>query len=189
MITIHLPKIPLVTTERMVLRELLASDAEAVFSMRSDHKVMRYVPRPMAKTIDDASALIDLVNSRNATNDSVQWAITLKEGDAMIGIIGYWRFEKEQHLAELGYMLHPAHWGQGLVSEAIGAVLKFGFGTLGLHRVEAVTRPENAASIRALEKNGFALEGHFKENLFWEGVFLDSLYFGRLAHPVGGQAT
>ena len=57
-------------------------------------------------------------------------------------------------------MTLPAHWGKGLISEAIGTALEFGFGTLGLHRVEAITRPQNAASIRALEKNGFVREGN-----------------------------
>jgi len=78
-------------------------------------------------------------------------------------------------------MTLPAHWGKGLISEAIGTALEFGFGTLGLHRVEAITRPQNAASIRALEKNGFVREGEFKEDIFWEGAYHDSVYFGRLA--------
>ncbi|MBK8497801.1 MAG: GNAT family N-acetyltransferase [Flavobacteriales bacterium] len=127
-------------------------------------------------------ALVDLITSMVAANDAVQWAITVKGDDVFIGLIGFWRMEKEHHLAELGYMLAHEHWGKGYISEAIGALIPFGFNTLGLHRIEAITRPENAASIRALEKNGFVREAHFKENIFWNGSFHDSLHFGRLAH-------
>jgi len=189
MLTIHLPTFPVLTTERLVLRELRPSDAQRVFAMRSDPLVMQHVTRPLARTIEDASALITRINTTVAANDAVQWAITLKASssrsigadDVFIGIIGFWRMEKEHHMAELGYSLARDHWGKGLMSEAIGNVVDFGFDTLGFHRVEAITRPENAASIRALEKNGFVREAHFKENIFWNGVFHDSVHFGRLA--------
>ncbi|MEO8588629.1 MAG: GNAT family protein [Flavobacteriales bacterium] len=181
MLSIHLPTFPILATERMVLRELRPSDVEELLLLRSDPLVMRHVPRPLAKTTEDAASLITLINTTVAANDAVQWAITLKGHDAFIGLIGFWRMEKEHHLAELGYMLARAHWGKGLMSEAIGTVVDFGFNTLGFHKVEAITRPENAASIRALEKNGFVPEAHFKENIFWNGAFLDSLHFGRLA--------
>jgi ribosomal-protein-alanine N-acetyltransferase len=149
--------------------------------MRSDPLVMQHVNRPLAKTVEDATALIELVTSTVATNDAVQWAITVKGDDTFIGLIGFWRMVKEHHCAELGYMLARDHWGKGFISEAIAAVVPFGFNTLGFHRVEAITRPANIGSIRALEKNGFVREGHFKENIFWNGAFHDSMHFAKLA--------
>ena len=181
MLTFDLSGFPVVATERLVLRELRPSDAEQVLAMRSDPLVMQHVNRPLATSIEDASALIDLITSRVATNDAVQWAITVKNRDVFIGLIGFWRIVKEHHYGELGYMLAREHWGRGYITEAIGALVPFGFHTLGLHRIEAITRPENAASIRALEKNGFVREAHLKENIFCNGEFHDSLHFGRLA--------
>ena len=181
MLSIQLSGFPVLVTERLVLRELLPLDAEQVFLFRSDPEVMRHVARTPAKSVEDARALIDLITANVAAKDAVQWAITLKNEEALIGIIGFWRIQKEHYLAELGYSLQRTQWGKGLMSEAIAAVLHFGFGTLGLHKVEAVTRPANAGSIRALEKNGFEREGHLKENIFWEGVFHDSFLYGRLA--------
>jgi [ribosomal protein S5]-alanine N-acetyltransferase len=189
MLTIHLPTFPILTTERLVLRELRPTDADQVFALRSDPMAMQHVNRPLAQTIEDASALIELILSRGELNESVQWAITLKASssrsigndDTFIGIIGFWRFVLEHHYGELGYMLSRDHWGKGMMSEAISAVVSFGFNSLDFHRVEAITRPQNAASIRALEKNGFVQEAHFKENIFWNGAFHDSLHFGRLA--------
>ncbi len=185
MLTINLPTFPILNTERLVLRELRHSDAERVFAMRSDPLVMHHVNRPLAKTVEDASALIDLITTTVAANDAVQWAITVKGDDTFIGLIGFWRMVKEHHYGELGYTLAREHWGKGFMSEAIAAVVPFGFNTLGFHRVEAITRTANVASSRALEKNGFVQEGHFKENIFANGTFHDSLHFGRLA----GQST
>lgn len=181
MLTIELSTFPVLTSDRLVLRKLQPSDAEQMLALRSDQRVMQHVPRPLAKSIDDATALIELINGMVAANEAVQWAITLKGEDQFIGLIGFWRIVKEHHFAELGYMILPEYWGKGLISEAIGTALEFGFGTLDLHRVEAITRPQNIASIRALEKNGFVREGYFKEDIFFEGVFHDSVYFGRLA--------
>ena len=181
MLSIHLNGSPVLTTERLVLRDLRPSDAEEVFALRSDPRVMEHVNRPLARTMDDASALITLINGMVAANDAVQWAITAKDDDTFIGLIGFWRIVKEHHYAELGYMLAHDQWGRGYISEAIAAVVPFGFSTLDFHRVEAITRPQNAASIRALEKNGFVQEAHFKQNIFWNGVFQDSVHFGRLA--------
>ncbi|MBL7937914.1 MAG: GNAT family N-acetyltransferase [Flavobacteriales bacterium] len=181
MLTTHFPEFPVLTTERLVLRALEPSDAWRVFAMRSDVQVMEHVNRPLATSLADAEALIDLITQRGAAGDSVQWAMTLPGNDAFVGIIGFWRIEKEHQYGELGYMLAREHWGNGYASEAIAALIPFGFGPLGLHRIEAITRPQNAASIRALEKNGFVCEGYFKENVFWNGRFHDSMHFGRLA--------
>lgn len=182
MLNIELSTFPELTTERLVLRDLRPSDAEQVLAMRSDPEVMRHVNRPLAHTIDDALELIELINSRGAAGESVQWAITIKGNDSVIGLIGFWRIVKEHHYAELGYTIAREHWGMGHATEAIAGTLDYGFGTLGFHRVEAITRPQNTASIRALEKNGFKLEGHLKENIRWNDEYHDSLHFGKLRH-------
>jgi ribosomal-protein-alanine N-acetyltransferase len=181
MLIIDLPTFPILTTERLVLRGLRHSDAERVFAMRSDPLVMQHVNRTLAKSMEDATALIDLIFANYAANEAVQWAVTEKNDDTFIGLIGFWRIVKEHHYGELGYMLAREHWGKGYVSEAIAAVVPFGFHGLGFHRVEAITRPVNVASIRALEKNGFQREGLLKQSIFWNGTFHDSLHFGRLA--------
>lgn len=180
MLTIDLPAFPVLTTERLVLRQLRASDAERMFAMRSDPLVMQHVNRPMAKVLEDASALIEMINGRIAAGESLHWAITLPEDDAFLGLIGIWRLVKEHHYGELGYTLMQDYWSKGYASEAIAAVTDFGFDGLGLHRIEAITRPANVASMRALEKNGFVREGLLRQNILWNGVFHDSVHFGRL---------
>lgn len=183
MLDVHLTELPVLVTEQLVLRQLRGSDAERMFALRSDPLVMEHADRPMARTVEDAVALIELINARIAAQESLHWAITLKHDDAFLGLIGLWRVVKEHHCAELGYMLMRTHWGQGYASDAIAAVTDFGFRTLGLHRIEAITRPRNLGSIKALERNGYVREGYFRQNIFWNGTFHDSVHFCRLAHP------
>ncbi len=182
MLQLHLATFPILSTKQLVLRELRMSDSPQVFNLRSDPVVMRHVNRPLATTLDDARALVERVTMSVGSNEAVQWAITRKGEDTFIGLIGFWRFVKEHHFAELGYTLAQQHWGQGYMSEAIDAAVQCGFSTLGLHRIEAITRPANRASVRVLEKNGFAQEGHLREDIYWNGTYHDSLHFGRLAH-------
>ena len=181
MLSLNLNPLPTLTTERLVLRELRVEDAPAIFNLRSDPEVMRYVHRPQAVTIDDAIAFITRVQDGQRANTCAQWAMTLKGTDHCIGIIGPWRIVPEHHRGELGYMLARDHWGQRLISEAIVSVVDHSFRVLGLHSLEAWTESENAASRRALEKNGFVREACFKENILREGAFLDSVVYGLLA--------
>ncbi|MDQ6787925.1 MAG: GNAT family N-acetyltransferase, partial [Acidobacteriota bacterium] len=102
----------------------------------------------------------------------------------MIGTINFWKIKKENYRAEIGYMLDADYHGRGIMNEAIRAVLRFGFGEMNLHSVEANVNPDNAASIRLLEKNGFVREAYFKENYFFGGKFLDSAIYSLLAPRV-----
>ena len=181
MLVLDLSSIPSLTTERLVLREVRMSDAPELFAMRSDPEVMRLVHRAPAANIDDAIAFITRLQDGQRANTCAQWAITLKGSDACIGVVGTWRIELEHHRGELGYTLAREHWGKGIMSEAIAAVMDHAFGVFKLHSAEAWTDPRNTGSIRALEKNGFVREAYFKENIFWGDVFCDQVVYGRLA--------
>lgn len=181
MLSLHLSPLPNLTTARLVLREIRMSDAPACFAMRGDAETMRFVRRQLALTLEDAKAFITRVHDGQRANTCAQWAMTLNGDDTCIGVIGPWRIDPENHRGELGYMLARAHWGKGLISEAIAPVADHAFSALGLHSLEAWVDPRNTASIRVLEKNGFIREAYFKENIFWEGRFSDSAVFSRRA--------
>ncbi|HRH38351.1 MAG TPA: GNAT family N-acetyltransferase, partial [Flavobacteriales bacterium] len=131
--------------------------------------------------VKNGVAWITNVLERQRANTCVQWGITLKGSDTVIGVIGPWRLIPEHHRGELGYTLAREHWGQGLITEAIAAVVDHSFNVFGLHSLEAWTNPANVGSMCALEKNGFVREAYFKENIFWEGSFQDSVVYARRA--------
>lgn len=176
-------------TSRLRLRAFHLDDAASLFAMRSDPRVMRHLARPMAATIADAETLIASIQDDFAQERGITWAITLPDDDQLIGTIGYYRLKKEHRCGEIGYLLHPDHQGQGLMGEALEAVVANGFSVIGLHRIEADTDPRNEASNRLLERHGFTREAHLRENVWWKGCWLDTYLWGRLANEPGPGLT
>ncbi len=82
--------------------------------------------------------------------------------------------------AEIGYAMKPEYWGKGYIQEALIKVIYFGFNEFCLHSIEANVNPDNASSIKLLEKCGFKKEAYFKEDYFYNGKFLDSVIYSLL---------
>ena len=167
--------------ERLVLSELLATAAQALFMLRSDARVMHHIGRPIATTLRDAEELIERITQDRKDGAGITWSITLKDDDMLIGTIGYYRLKLENYRGEIGYMLSAYHWRKGLMGEALKAAEECGFEYLGFHSIEAITDPENIASNGLLEKHGFTREGLFKENFYWNGEFKDSAVWCKLS--------
>ncbi len=167
-------------TERLYLRRVVKEDVNEIFALRSDQEVMKYIPRPLVKTEEDALAHIAMIDEKINSNEGINWAITLKGNPKLIGIIGHYRIRPEHYRAEIGYMLLPEYQGKGIISEAIKEVVNYGFNVIKLHSIEAIIAPENLASEKVLQKNGFVKEAHLKENEYYEGQFLDTVIYSIL---------
>jgi ribosomal-protein-alanine N-acetyltransferase len=180
MLQIQLSPFTVLETKNLLLRSFRTNDADDFFVLRSNPEVMKYIGRPLATSIDDTVHLIAVLKKNHEMNTGITWAITHKSADRLIGTIGYWRIIPEHHRAEIGYLLHPDFQGKGMMSEAVSAVLDYGFNTLGLHSVEAVIHPQNTASVHLMEKFGFVQEAHFREDFYFNGEFQDTLVFSLL---------
>jgi ribosomal-protein-alanine N-acetyltransferase len=148
--------------------------------MRSDERVMRYIGKPRQTDISEARAMIENIRQMFAAKEALTWGISRHGDPNLVGTIGFWKIDKANYRAEIGYMLHPDHWKQGLMSEAMGAAIAYGFGELDFHSIEANTDPANDATARLLEKHGFVQEAYFRENFYFEGKFLDSRIYSLL---------
>ena len=180
MLTINFDPFPNLETERLLLRRVDSNDIKEIFALRSNPETMKYIPRPLVKTDEEALAHIAMIDGKIDSNEGINWAITLKNNPKLIGIIGHYMIKPEHYRAEIGYMLLPEYHGKGIVSEAVKEVVKYGFEVMKLHSIEAVLDPENYGSAKVLEKNGFVKEAHLKENGFFEGRFLDTLIYSIL---------
>ena len=173
---------PEIRTARLLLRRLEKTDALEILSMRSDESVMKYIGKEPLKTLEEAEAWILVVQELLDTNEGITWAISLLDEPAvLIGTMGLWRMIKQHHRAEVGYMLHSAHWNKGIAKEALQAIIKYGFEIINLHSIEAHINPDNIASASILEKTGFIREAYFKENFCFRGQFTDSAVYSLLA--------
>jgi ribosomal-protein-alanine N-acetyltransferase len=177
MLHLNFTPFPILTTERLILRQFTYADAADLFEVRSNADIMQYIARPLAKTMNDAVDLIKVINDLLSSNNGITWCISLKSDGRFIGSIGFWRIEKENYRAEIGYLLNPVYQGTGLMQEALDAVIPYGFDTMNLHSIQANVSPGNAASIKLLEKNNFVREGYFKENHFYNEAFADTVVY------------
>lgn len=180
MLTINFTPFPNLETERLLLRRVNENDANEIFALRSNPETMKYIPRPLVKSIDDALEHIAMIDAKIESNEGINWAITYKDNPKLIGIIGHYRIKPEHFRAEVGYMLLPEYNGKGIISEAIKEVVNYGFNEMKLHSIEAIIDPENFGSERVLQKCGFVKEAHLKENEFYEGRFLDTVIYSIL---------
>ena len=180
MLTINFSPFPNLETERLLLRRVNSNDVKEIFALRSNPETMKYIPRPLVKTDEDALEHIAMIDSKIDSNEGINWAITLKNNPKLIGVIGHYRIKPENYRAELGYMLLPEYHGKGIVSEAVKEAVKYGFQVMKLNSLEAIIDPDNHASAKVLEKNGFVKEAHLRENEFFEGRFLDTVIYSIL---------
>lgn len=156
---------PVLKTERLILRQLVSSDANEIFALRSDRNVNKYLNRIPSKSIDDAKTFIQTINENIQRNDSIYWAITLSNTDKLIGTICLFDFSDDNLKAEIGYELLPDFQGKGIMQEAISKVIDFGIQHIGLNSIEAYTHSENQSSTRLLEKFNFKKNSSGEGNL------------------------
>jgi len=171
---------PTLTTKRLLLRQLHISDAEAEFATSSDEETMQYIPSLPHKTLAETIQQLERLRERYEQRQTLLWAITLKGSERVIGTCGFYRLQEEHSLAEVGYKLNRDYWRQGIVSEAVLAVVEYGFRELGFERIEAVTFGENAKSQALLLKLGFKHEGILRKRFYFRDRFWDDYYFSML---------
>ncbi|MCX6311761.1 MAG: GNAT family N-acetyltransferase [Bacteroidetes bacterium] len=180
MLEINFNPFPILKTERLTLRQYRESDKGEMHKMRSDPKLMHFVPRPMTTSEEDAAAFITLLNESAAKNEFINWAITFTGEDKLIGMIGLFRMNLEHFRTEIGYMLMTEYHGKQIMQEAIDAAVKYAFEELKFHSLEAVISPDNIPSQKTIEKCGFVREAYFKDYEFYKGAFKDILVYSKI---------
>ncbi|HTN84231.1 MAG TPA: GNAT family protein [Sorangium sp.] len=180
---------PVLTTPRLRLRALEPGDAERILRIQSDPEVNRYLGRAPFSSLAEAEQRIDVITAGIREHTSINWGITLQESGELVGDACFWRWNKPHRWAEIGYDLLPAFWKRGIMTEALRAILRFGFESMDLHRVEAQLTPENHASARVLERLGFTREGQHRQNWYYDGRYTDTAVYGLLRDELGDAAT
>jgi ribosomal-protein-alanine N-acetyltransferase len=174
---------------RVRLRGMRQSDVPALFAMQSDPDGMRYWSYPPLQRIEQAQALFEK-NDRDAlSGDSLSRAIAIRPDDTLIGTCTLFAIDNRHRRAMIGYALARPHWGNGYAQEALRLLLGHAFGALGLLRVEADIDPRNAASIRLVERLGFAREGLLRERYRVGDDVQDSAMYGLLARDYAAALT
>jgi RimJ/RimL family protein N-acetyltransferase len=168
-------------TERLILREFIAADWTAVLAYQSDPLYLRYYPwsdRTPGNVKLFVNMFLEWQKERPRTKH--QLAVVPKDNNQLAGTCGIRVNNPELREANIGYELNSRFWGKGYATEAARAILHFGFGQLGMHRIYACTLAENKGSVRVLEKLGMRLEAHELEKEFIKERWYDSLTYAIL---------
>ena len=171
---------PRLETERLLLEEITIGDAQDLYEIRSDPKVMKYFDREMHKKIDDTLEMIEEIKKSFKEKNGITWIMKEKDSKKVIGYLGFWRLIRDKVRGEIGYALKPEYWNKGFMKESLIKIIEFGFNEFGLHSIEANVNPENINSIKLLESIGFKKEAYFREDYFFQGKFLDSVIYSLL---------
>lgn len=174
---------PQLETARLVLRPLTLEDAPFWLAHFSDPEIVELTA--FAAPTDLAAARKELLTYaiRNfEAGRGLRWGIVLRGRPELVGTLGFHEWVKESgYHARVGYDLRKEYRRQGIMTEAMTAILDWGFDTLRLNKVEALTDPKNEPSMRLLEKLGFHRDGVLRENTYFQGRFLDDVCFSLLA--------
>jgi methylmalonyl-CoA/ethylmalonyl-CoA epimerase len=183
------PPFPILETPRLLLRQFQPADIPAVFEMYTHPELTRWLEHEPMTSLAEAEQRVRARKGLFERGMGCRWAITFKNRpEDLIGSCGYFSVRISTHTYEMGYDLHPDYWRQGLMTEALTAVLQASFqpGALyQVHRLEALVEPGNVASMGLLSKLGFNRESIRREFGYWKGAYRDVAVFALLAQEWG----
>lgn len=184
---------PELATPRLRLRQFEERDLDGLHACFGDADAMRYWNFPPCKTKAETARWVRILSKVSTPYEYLAWAVAERRSDRCIGMLIYHHREAHNRRLEIGYMLARAHYGRGLMKEAVEALIGYCFGALRVHRVEALIHPENTRSIRLVERLGFRFEGGPLLD-YWrvEDRYISALVYGLVngeARAAGGVAT
>jgi [ribosomal protein S5]-alanine N-acetyltransferase len=182
--------VPRLAGGRVALRPIDELEGPDILAVYGDPEVVRYWSRPPLPDLAAAASLLDEMQEDFFRRRSFHWGITEDEAGSpqmgtlqmarLIGTCTLGALSFRHRRAEVGFVLRRDRWGQGLASDALALLFGFCFGRLGLHRLEADVDPENARSLRLLERLGFQREGRLRERWHNQGNARDGILLGLL---------
>ena len=178
---------PVIETERLTIRALMAHDAESLLEIFSDPEVMRYWNTAPWTSIEDALDFIAQSSGAMQRQEAIILGMYLKSTGELAGKCMLFSYDSASRRAEIGFGLSRVCWGKGYINEAGEALIQYGFNVLGLRRIEAEIDPDNQSSAKALKKLGFSREGLLRQRWEVNGTVSDSAMYGRLASDHPGQ--
>jgi [ribosomal protein S5]-alanine N-acetyltransferase len=145
-------------TARLLIRDFIESDLDAVYAYGSDPEVVRYMVFPPSTLAGREHIARCMALAAEQPRLGYDMGIALRSTGEIIGGITLGVIDQAAGEAAFSYLLNRAHWGQGYATEALSEMLRFGFAELGLRRIADSCAVENSASARVMEKCGLRLE-------------------------------
>lgn len=171
---------PTLHTARLLLHPFAEADADDLFALHTNLRVLRYWDAPAWEERTRAQQFIAACRDMSERGTGARLAVDRVADGAFIGWCSLHSWDPVYRSASLGYCFDDTAWGHGYATEAAGALLRWAFDALNLNRVQSEADTRNVASARVLEKLGFVREGTLRENCIVNGEISDSWVYGLL---------
>lgn len=164
---------PIIDLGDYILREQTADDANDFFNYYTNPEVNKYIVSFIPKTVEEAKTELNYWMNIFKYNDGIYFGIARKDNNQLIGSVGISGVNRSHNRIEASYDLAKDYWNKGVMTKALKEVLKYGFETLSINRIEAYAMPGNIASIKVLQKCGFQYEGNLRQHRYHNGKYVD----------------
>jgi [ribosomal protein S5]-alanine N-acetyltransferase len=175
---------PSLSTKRLQLREIVASDATSLLAIHGDREAMKWFGTDPPADLEAAERVIaGFANMRQLPSPGVRWGIVHADparGGALLGTCGVFRWNRGWRTCLTGYELARRAQGRGYMTEALRAIYAWAFESMAVDRIEAQVHPLNTPSLALLKKLGFVEEGLMREAGLWMGERRDLVQLGLL---------
>ena len=170
-----------ITTDRLILRKFESTDAKDVLELwASKPEIQHLYSEPTYTTLLEVEGLLDKYISNYSNLDYYRWAVIDKIDNRCIGQIAFFLVDTKNHFAEIEYCVATEYQNRGYITEAVKALLDFGFNKIDLHKVQICTKSINKPSQRVIQKCGFIHDGTLRDYFYYDGKYIDRLYFSML---------
>lgn len=170
-----------IPTPRLTLRPFKKTDNAAMRKhWISNPNIQKMYSEPVYTTKAETATLLDKWLTAYSNKNYYRWAICLKDEDICIGQIAYFLVDDANHFGEIEYCIGEAFQNQGLMTEAVTAILNYGFEHIHLNKVQVCHKSTNMPSQRVIKKSGFTYEGKLREFFYMDGAYVDRLYYSML---------
>lgn len=172
---------PVLRTPNLDLRQITSADRECIYELFCEPEVTLFTAHPTPNHLRDVESQIIRWQDEYLRGVGMQWAITLGHStEHVIGICGFEELDCEGRVGRVQYYLHPMYWRHGLMTQALEAVVRYGFSSLGLNRIDNWISLENFAASGLMETLGFHSEQIIRHHSYWKGEFHDMELYARL---------
>ncbi len=176
-----------IETERLILRKFEITDAKEMFNnWAGDPENCEHLTWSAHKNVEETKKIIADWAKNYENKNYYNWVIILKNTNELVGGIDAGRFDEHNERANVGYLIAKRHWGKGIMTEALTAIIDFLFNKVNFTRIEAYHHVGNPASGRVMEKCGMKYEGTLeKYEKTNRGEFVDTLFYAILKETWG----
>ena len=172
-----------IETSRLLLRPFEPADAPSVHAnWASDPAVQSMYCEPACATLEETQDLLANYIAGYEKKDRYRWAIIEKASGECAGQIAYFLVDTKNHFGEIEYCIGQAFQRRGYCSEALRAVVAYGFERVRFHKVQVCHNGNNEASKGVIRKFGFTREGALRDYFYIDGAYIDRVYYSMLEH-------